>query len=60
MENNKITKIEAIFLILIVMLNRIILNLPYSIIEITKTVNYSFYNEQIISEISKLRYFRYF
>lgn len=37
MENNKITKIEAIFLILIVMLNRIILNLPYSIIEVTKT-----------------------
>ena len=37
MENNKITKIEAIFLILIVMVNRIILNLPFSIIEITKT-----------------------
>lgn len=37
MENSKITKIEAIFLILIVMVNRIILNLPYSIIEVTKT-----------------------
>ena len=37
MENNKITKIEAIFLILIVMVNRIILNLPFSIIQVTKT-----------------------
>lgn len=37
MENNKITKIEAIFLILIVMVNRIILNLPYEIIGTTKT-----------------------
>lgn len=37
MENSKITKIEAIFLILIVMVNRIILNLPFSIIEVTKT-----------------------
>ena len=37
MENSKIAKVEAIFLILIVMVNRIILNLPYSILEITKT-----------------------
>ena len=37
MENNKITKIEAIFFILIVMVNRIILNLPFSIIEVTKS-----------------------
>ena len=37
MENNKITKVEAIFLILIVMVNRIILNLPFSIIQVTKT-----------------------
>lgn len=37
MENNKITKVEAIFLILIVMVNRIILNLPFSIIEVTKS-----------------------
>ena len=37
MENSKITKIEAIFLILIVMVNRIILNLPFSIIQVTKT-----------------------
>lgn len=37
MESNKISKIEAIFLILIVMANRIILNLPFSIIEVTKT-----------------------
>ena len=37
MENNKVTKIEAIFLILIVMVNRIILNLPYQIIETTRT-----------------------
>lgn len=37
MENNKITKIEAIFLILIVMVNRIILNLPFAILETTKT-----------------------
>lgn len=37
MENSKISKVEAIFLILIVMVNRIILNLPFSIIEVTKT-----------------------
>ena len=37
MENNKITKVEAIFLILIVMVNRIILNLPFSIIQVTKS-----------------------
>ena len=37
MENNKLTKIEAIFLILIVMVNRIILNLPFSIIQVTNT-----------------------
>ena len=37
MENSKITKVEAIFLILIVMVNRIILNLPFSIIQVTKT-----------------------
>ena len=34
---NKITKVEAIFLILVIMVNRIILNLPFSIIEVTKT-----------------------
>lgn len=37
MENNKITKIEAIFLILIVMVNRIILNLPFSIMYVAKS-----------------------
>ena len=38
MKNNyKLTKVEAIFLIILVMINKLILNIPYYIVNLTKS-----------------------